>query len=266
MLKYSYVKALIQKHTPVRLSEKLHWNDVHWNFSFEEDRAGASSHILKLDSGCEDLTEIFTSKTTLTVDKWHHYIPIYERNFSRFRGTEVRILEIGVSKGGSLQMWREYFGPKAIIFGIDIDPKCAEIKGLNAEVRIGSQDNEEFLKSVVSEMGGVDIIIDDGSHLMEHVSSSLNILYPILNQNGLYVVEDLHTAYFHKFGGGYHSNKNFFKTIFKLVNDMHSWYHPYRRRLPEISQFVTGIHIHDSIVVLEKNQSLKPVRSEQANI
>src|SRR5690606_7193808 len=72
-----------------------------------------------------DLLRIYAGNTGAVVHKWHHYIPIYDRYFARFRNTPVRFLEIGVSKGGSLQMWRQYLGPEARICGIDINPDCA---------------------------------------------------------------------------------------------------------------------------------------------
>ena len=84
------------------------------------------------------LLDIFVANKDNVVHKWHHYIPLYDKYFSNFRNRQVRFLEIGVSKGGSLQMWRKYFGEDAIIFGIDIDPECEKYNGLGGQVRIGS--------------------------------------------------------------------------------------------------------------------------------
>ena len=71
--------------------------------------------------------------------------------FGAYRGKKIRFLAIGVSKGGSLQMWRKYFGEDAIIYGIDIDPECAQLDGIAGQVRIGSQADTAFLESVVAE-------------------------------------------------------------------------------------------------------------------
>jgi len=172
-----------------------------------------------------DLAQVFSSDRDSMVHKWHHYIPIYEKYFGKYRGQEVRFLEIGVYKGGSLGMWREYLGPNAVIFGIDIDQNCLKFTGVHAEVRIGSQDDSSFLSSVVLEMGGIDVVLDDGSHDMHRTLASLKILFPKLNNGGTYMVEDLHTAYWRGFGGGYHSKDNFFRIIPKLIDDIHSWYH-----------------------------------------
>ena len=208
-----------------------------------------------------DLLEYFVSNSGAVVHKWHHYIPVYDRYFSRFRGRQVRFLEIGVSKGGSLQVWRQYFGPDAVIYGIDIDPACSQFDGAAGRVRIGSQDDPAFLASVVAEMGGVDVVLDDGSHRMDHVRSTFGFLFPRLSDGGVYLVEDLHTAYWEDFGGGYRAEANFFGFISELVDDMHHWYHRHEVTHAALSGVCAGIHIHDSIAVLEKATVYPPTHS-----
>jgi len=208
-----------------------------------------------------DLAQIYSSEKEGEAHKWHHYIPIYEKYFEKYRGQKVRFLEIGVSKGGSLRMWREYLGPNAVIFGIDIDKDCLRFNGVYAEVRIGSQDDSSFLTSVVKEMGGIDVVLDDGSHKMQHIAASLRILFPQLNFGGTYLVEDLHAAYWKSYGGGYNSKGNFFRIIPSLINDIHSRYHPYGKESVLAKDGVSSIHIHDSIVVLEKEISYPPTHS-----
>lgn len=208
-----------------------------------------------------DLVDIFTGNDRESVYKWHHYIPIYDRHFSRYRGTTVRLLEIGVYRGGSLRIWREYFGPQALIYGIDIDPASRQFDGLAAQVRIGSQDDGRFLEAVIKEMGGVDIVIDDGSHVMQHIMKSLTTLYPLLSDKGIYLIEDLHTAYSSDHGGGYHGRDNIFNVVRKLTDDMHRWYHSNTVRAPGIGDALFGIHVYDSVVVLEKSLRHRPVHS-----
>jgi len=135
--------------------------------------------------------------------KWneHWYAQHYNKHFAPLRLKNLKILEIGVggyddpkAGGESLRMWKTYF-PNSMIYGIDIvDKKVLEeprIKIFN-----GSQDDESFLKEVAAEIGGLDIIIDDGSHINEHVIKSFNILFPTLKNGGIYVVEDTHTSYY----------------------------------------------------------------------
>lgn len=208
-----------------------------------------------------DLLDFFTSNRGSVVHKWHHYLPIYDRYFSPYRGRKIRFLEIGVSKGGSLQLWRQYFGDEAIIYGIDIDPACKAFDGQAGQVRIGSQVDETFLGEIILEMGGIDIVLDDGSHHMQHIPATLNFLFPRLAYGGLYMIEDLHTAYWKAFGGGYRSRGNFFRLLADVTDDMHRWYHARQSTQKKISEECSGIHIHDSIVVLEKAKVFKPVHS-----
>ena len=161
-------------------------------------------------------------------------------------------------------MWRKYFGDSATIFGIDINPNCYKHNGVHGEVRIGSQDDKEFLESVVDEMGGIDIVLDDGSHKIHHIKRTLDILFPHLTKEGIYFIEDLHASYWANFGGGYNSKNNFFRNIvIDLINDMHRWYHFHSLKMEHISKDCSGIHIHDSILVLEKNKTFFPQHSEQ---
>ena len=124
--------------------------------------------------------------------KWWHYFAAYDDQFSLLARQSrdgmlerpLRILEMGVWRGGSLDLWRQYFGPDAVIFGIDIDEVITTLRIDSAEVRVGSQTDTEFLLSVIDEMGGVDIVIDDGSHLSKDVVTSLRIIFPLLAEGG----------------------------------------------------------------------------------
>ena len=94
-----------------------------------------------------DLEKYFTENKERPIHKWKHYFEIYDHHFSRFRGTDVHVIEFGVSQGGSLQMWKEYFGPSAKIFGIDVNPHCKEVEEEQIRVFIGDQEDRKFLKS-----------------------------------------------------------------------------------------------------------------------
>lgn len=114
-----------------------------------------------------DLENYFYNNNKRLIHKFDHYFEIYDRHFSKFRGKEVNVLEIGVSHGGSLQMWKEYFGQKCNIYGIDIFPKCKEFEEENIKIFIGSQSDRSFLQNVCEQIPKIDIIIDDGGHTME---------------------------------------------------------------------------------------------------
>lgn len=141
-------------------------------------------------------------------DKWgsHWYARHYQTHFAPLRRKRLRILEIGVGgygdpqQGGeSLRMWKAYF-PNASICGLDVVDKRPHDEHRIRTV-IGSQDDEAFLLRLSRSDGPFDIVIDDGSHMSAHVIRSFQVLFPLLAENGIYVVEDTQTAYWPDFGG-----------------------------------------------------------------
>jgi hypothetical protein len=210
------------------------------------------------------LAEVFFRHRGRVVDKWVHYLEIYERHFAPYCNTPVKMLEIGVFKGGSLELWREYFGETATLFGIDVDPRCAGYVTAPNQVRIGSQDDPMFLKNVILEMGTPDIVLDDGSHIGHHQRSSFDTLFPLLSPCALYVIEDLHTSYWpgsvgggYRFAGGYRRENTAIGHIKQMIDDMHAWYH----NSPVATSAKTdigAIHVYDSIVVIEKKRRQQP--------
>jgi hypothetical protein len=255
------IKKIAKKIIPDFLIGRLGINHGIQKFAF--DPGSSIQADIKSKYGFHgDLLDFYVNNQNQIIHKWHHYIPLYDRYFSRFRGTNVRFLEIGVSEGGSLQMWRKYFGDQAEIFGIDIDKNCFQFNGLHGQVRIGSQDDTDFLQSVIEEMGGIDVVLDDGSHHMQHIRSTFDFLFQKLNDGGVYMIEDLHTAYWRQCGGSYHSKFNFFRFIEEVMHDMHHWYHDVSIKHPGVREVCSGIHIHDSIAVFEKNPVHRPTHSK----
>lgn len=142
-------------------------------------------------------------------DKWgaHWYTQHYQRYFDTLRLKPIKLLEIGVGGeadakkgGGSLRMWKRFF-PKARIVGIDIFDK-RHFSESRIDVRICDQTDEDALRKLSAEYGGFDIIIDDGSHVNEHVIKTFHVLFPLLRPNGFYAIEDTQTSYWPSFGGG----------------------------------------------------------------
>jgi len=211
-----------------------------------------------------ELFRIFSADTN--VHKWHHYFDIYSRHFERYRDKPIRMLEIGVFRGGSLRMWKEYFHPDSTIVGIDIDESCAahEIADRNVFVRIGSQADPNFLAEVTGEFGPFDIILDDGSHKTHHQIISFGALFKTaLKDGGCYMVEDVHTNYWIKHVD---SPETFIDMSKQMVDMLHEPYfnrketefrHGHSDALSELelsylSANLTGITFHDSIVVFDK--------------
>lgn len=220
---------------------------VAWNSTSRSNDLGRQLSIKRDDMLYHD----FLTNDDLPVHKVTHYFPVYEKHFSPFRNQSITFWEIGVFKGGSLQMWKRYFGPFATIVGLDIDPNCMIYEDHQIHVRIGDQSDEKFLQSVIDEFGAPDIILDDGSHRMEDICASFNFLYDKVSKNGVYMVEDLHTAYWDGYGGGIGREGTFVELVKSLIDSMHARHNG----LPTgFADSTFSINIYDSITAFEKKE------------
>ncbi len=104
-------------------------------------------------------------------------------------------------------------------------------------------------------MGGVDIVLDDGSHVGSHQRTSFETLFPLLNEGGIYLIEDLHTSYWTHFEGSYLSRRSAVAMCKTLIDDMHHWYHPNGQKISAAKDMDRRIARHDSIVIIEKSKS-----------
>jgi hypothetical protein len=167
--------------------------------------------------------------------KWQHYFDIYHNHFSRFCGCPVTILEIGIYQGGSLQMWKNYFGPAAKIYGVDIDPRCKEFEEDQIKIFIGDQTDRGFLRSLGEEIGNIDIIIDDGGHMMNQQIITFEEMFSFVGETGIYLVEDLHTSYWKEYGGGYKRDGSFKEFLRRFAVDSIGIFHSHEfARLPKV--------------------------------
>jgi len=207
-----------------------------------------------------DLEKYFEDNPGRLIHKWIHYFEIYDHHFSRFRGKEVKILEFGVFHGGSLQMWKEYFGEHAQIIGVDINPSCKELEEDRIAIYIGNQEDKQFLAKLKDEIGEVDIVIDDGGHYMTQQITTFEEIYPIVSSKGVYLVEDLHTSYWSHFGGGYQRNGTFIEYTKKLIDQLNAW-HSHALEVFKVDDFTRttkSMHFYDSITVFEKGEIHAP--------
>jgi len=205
-----------------------------------------------------ELEKYFRENNDRLIHKWVHYFDIYDRHFSRFKDREITILEIGVSQGGSLQMWKDYFGPKAKIFGIDINPACKSLEEENIKIFIGSQSDRKFLREVKKQIPPIDILIDDGGHGMIQQIVSYEELFDYVKENGVYLCEDLHTSYWIRFGGGYKRKGTFIEYSKNFIDHINA-YHSEQKGLAvtKFTDSVDSLHFYDSILVIEKKKKLK---------
>jgi cephalosporin hydroxylase len=206
------------------------------------------------------LEEYFMRNTGRMIHKWKHYFEIYDRHFSRFRNRDVHIVEFGVSHGGSLQMWKHYFGPRARIFGVDINPHCKQFEDEQVEIFIGDQEDRGFLQELAKKIHRIDILIDDGGHTMQQQISTFEELFPCIHRSGVYLCEDLHTSYWPDFGGGYKAPGTFIEYSKNFVDYIHAW-HSRQTDLLQVTEFtksVHSLHYYNSILVIEKRPTERP--------
>jgi hypothetical protein len=135
----------------------------------------------------------------------------------------LRILEIGVQAGGSLEVWAEYFKTATLIIGCDIDHACGALRYDDPRIKvlIGDINTPETLQSLAALTDTLDVVIDDGSHHSSDIIRSFVQLFPRLAEGGTYLIEDLHCSYWESYGGGLYdpfSAIAFFKKIVDLVN------------------------------------------------
>lgn len=124
--------------------------------------------------------------------KWLHYFDIYHRHFSKFVGREVHVLEIGVYSGGSLEMWRDYFGSACHVYGVDIEDACKAYEDEYTKIFVGDQADREFWAKVREQAPAIDIVIDDGGHIFEQQVVTLEEMLPHIRPGGVYLCEDVH--------------------------------------------------------------------------
>ena len=207
-----------------------------------------------------DLKKYFEQNNARLIDKWLHYFDIYERHFSKYRNKKVVILEIGVFHGGSLQMWKDYFGNKAKIYAMDIDPRCKSLEEENISIFIGSQSDRKFLGSIKSQIPQVDILIDDGGHTMQQQKVTFEELFDHVKSDGVYLVEDVHTSYWLRYGGGYKRRGTFIEYSKNFIDFLNAWHSKQKNfKVNEFTRTVNSIHYYDSVIVIEKSLREKPL-------
>jgi hypothetical protein len=192
------------------------------------------------------LEDYFVGNKGRLMTKWLHYFDIYERHFGRFVGQEVNVLEIGVFHGGSLQMWKHYFGDQAAIYGLDVNPRVKSLEEDRIHILIGDQGDRNFWTGVKPSLPVFDIIIDDGGHTMDQQRITFEELYPLLSPTGVYLIEDLHTSYWPRFGGGYERPDSFVEYSKRLIDKLNAWHSTW------------SMSYYDSVLVIEKRPIVRP--------
>ncbi|AEG99969.1 class I SAM-dependent methyltransferase [Lacinutrix sp. 5H-3-7-4] len=195
---------------------------------------------------------------------YHFYTPHYQTHFSKYKFKRNTILEIGVGGyaepfigGNSLRMWKSYF-PFSKIYSLDIYDKSF-LEERRIKIFQGSQVDILFLDKITKETGDFDLIIDDGSHINEHVIESFKYFFPKLKKGGIYVVEDTQTSYWEDYGGNStnldskHTIYGFFKSLIDGLNNEEFLIDGYKKTYYD--KHIISMHFYHNMIFIYKGDN-----------
>ena len=185
--------------------------------------------------------------------KYDKYFEVYENQLKPFLNKKIILVEIGVLDGGSLEIWKKYFGSKARIIGIDLNPECKKYEQKGIEVFIGDQSCTKFWKSFFNKVGKVDIIVDDGGHTNFQQIISTVATIPNIKDNGILIVEDTHSSYLSEFSNP--SKYSFIEFVKKIIDDINFSFNKSIGSFKfSLKEHIYSIQIFESIVVFYINR------------
>ncbi len=166
------------------------------------------------------IADIFKSAPK-SIIKFDNYFEIYDRIFSKFINKKITLVEVGIGFGGSLFMWKSFFGEDSRIIGIDLNPEAKKLEEHGFEIFIGDQSDPKFWENFYNHVGKIDILIDDGGHRNLQQISSLVESINYINDNGLIIIEDTHTSFMRKKGFKNPSKYSFINYCVRLIENIH---------------------------------------------
>jgi cephalosporin hydroxylase len=172
------------------------------------------------------LMHLYQNQNSKISDKWEIYLYTYENILSDYSEKEINFLEIGIQNGGSLEIWSKFFSKAKHLVGCDINELCRELifEDSRIEVIVGDANSLQTYNDVKDKCNNFDIVLDDGSHLSSDIVKTFTHYFPLLNEGGIFIVEDLHCSYWEQFEGGLfdpYSSISFFKRLADIINFEH---------------------------------------------
>jgi hypothetical protein len=207
--------------------------------------------------------------------KWGLYLDVYDRLFNPFRDRPVDLVEVGVQNGGSLEIWLQYFPRAHRIVGCDINPRCAALRYSDPRISVvvGPINERATSEQIIRHAPEFDIFIDDGSHTSADINATFYNYFHRVRPGGLFVIEDLHCAYFPAYGGGLDAPGGSMGFLRVLADAIHKDYWQEKISLAErvapylppgtpvddsLTADILGISFYDSVCVIEKRAIAKP--------
>lgn len=195
------------------------------------------------------------SKSEYLSMKHQNYFAIYDELLTKYIGTDITFVEVGILNGGSLFMWRDFFGPKARIIGIDFNPNARKWEKDGFEIHIGDQSDVDFWQNFFLKTGNIDVLLDDGGHTNEQQIVTTQQSLPFINDGGTIIIEDVHASYQHEFGN---------PSKFSFANYSQSLAHNIQYRFPalpnankvEPNKSIHSVSFYESIVAFRVERGL----------
>jgi cephalosporin hydroxylase len=238
---------------------RVHYNVLHHDHSER-----------KREMNKKTLVELYKEHDGKVSDKWSAYLAEYQRVFDEYRDRPVRLLEVGVQNGGSLDIWAEYFSKARKIVGCDIDPECRKLRYKDPRVAIvvGDANSNSTRRRILSHAARFDIVVDDGSHRSSDIVKTFALYFPVLVDGGVFIAEDLHCSYWQEYEGGLfdpYSAISFFKRLADIIHYehwgikkaradvLHGFFDRYRVSLDEgVLQRIHSVQFTNSMCVIRK--------------
>lgn len=211
------------------------------------------------------IKEIYDTQLKKSTLKWNTYFDIYETHLAKYVNKNPTVLEIGVAKGGSLELLSKYF-VNGEIHGLDINPKIMdyEFDEKNIFCHLGNQGDPKYWEQFHQKTNiKFDVVIDDGSHINSHQLLTFLNLFPKLNEGGTYIVEDTHTSYWNfadifgnDYGGGYKREGTFIEGTKELIDFLHRQFNAvvFPDFLNNAFEDLYSVTYYNSVVVFTKKK------------
>jgi cephalosporin hydroxylase len=197
--------------------------------------------------------QIFKESKYSTI-KYKNYFSIYSKLFEKYVNKKITFVEIGILNGGSLFVWKKYFGKNAKIIGIDLNPDAKKFEKYGFKIFIGDQADPKFWKNFFKKENSIDIVLDDGGHTNKQQIITTNSCIPNINDGGMLVIEDTHTSYQKEFNNP--SKYSFINYSKKIIDDINY-------RFPKLGSFknslnnkIYSVEFFESIVCFHVNKNL----------
>jgi hypothetical protein len=209
----------------------------------------ANRHPVKTQADLEqDGLQLYDSYMASKYSSIKHssYFHVYEKLLSPYKGREITFVEVGVYNGGSLFMWRDFFGPKARIIGVEFNPDAKRWEEDGFEIHIGDQSDVNFWVDFYKKIGPIDVLLDDGGHSNEQQIVTVAESASHMNDGGVIIVEDTHTSYMAQFGNP--SKYSFMNYAFDVVHSINNRFPAVKSSDNSVSPAVSSVGFYESIV------------------